>query len=427
MDDILENNTLDVSCPQQMDCQSMSEVMDPVTDSIQEEPVSAEGQHEQTDEPSPSHTLDGAMISELRAMEQKLADKDQHCLMLEQQLIQANRQVETCYYQMEANEDQLQQYASELSSLQAELERRDVALEKARHDAERLEVLQSERQQLSEMVAGLTRELDIKIRDANLSTASVENLKQLLSEVESEKSRLEEQMQAVESERQAHKLKASEMYELYQQLRDENVTLVAELKERGLTNTAPTDHHETSTKLRELAEELERTTKRCKEKDVQLSECDVTIQELQNRLNVCEAELRRKVEVQTTSDTTDVTQEVRLLEDELRIVKISNSGLVSEIAALKAQLTDKNARIDHLNCELMMIRQNPSPRRELDLEAYMHHRSSGLSSSEADRRRNGHRGVKEAVHQVFTTPRYRMFLVLYTALLHLLLLLTLLK
>ncbi|GFE53020.1 pericentrin Pcp1, putative [Babesia ovis] len=428
--------------------------------------------------------------AELRAMEEKLAEKDRHCVMLEQQLIQANRQVETCYYEMEENGDRLRRYASEISSLRAEIERKASALENANANVERLGMLEAEKCHLSEMVAELTRELESKSRDANVSMASNATMEQLLADLEGdnvllkdqlqtmgnenarfrdqirsmeeegmrikgqlrameaenshikdqvgsltnentrikqqsrgledENTRIKEQLQAVESERQAHKQKFTEMYGLYQQLQEENLGLAAELKGRDLSVSAPSESSVASPQYRELTEELDRISQRCREKDVEIAERDGRLHELQHRIKVLELESRKKAGSNTAaSSQSHDTGDLRRLEDEIRIMKINNAGLISEISSLKAQITDKNARIDHLNCELMMQQQrasSPSHRRDVDLEAYMHHRRVGYSSAEAQKLST----LQEAIHQVFTDPLYRKCFVVYLAIMHIL-------
>ncbi|EDO07949.1 putative integral membrane protein [Babesia bovis T2Bo] len=422
----------------------------------------------------------------LETLEQALSSKEQQCVMLEQQLIQANRQVETCYYQMEEHADTLRHHV-------AELDRKDQELMSARRDLERLDLLESEKRHLSEMVAKLTHEVDVRTEDATVARntlsqiekklvdltndnmllkdhvqtlasehsrsrdlvrtmeeassrgeiqyrvletelanvkdrletkeAEMSNLMTELANLQDEYLRSKEQLHASESECQAHKEKASEIYSLYQQLQEENMGLVSELKDLGAKPVEPIDNSDIIQQCQELSTQLEAATQQCRERDSALSERASKIQMLEHRIKSLETELRQKSGTQEQSN--EGSQDaMRRLQDEIRIIKINNAGLVSEISSLKAQINDKNARIDQLNCEIMTQKRKDAPLAEngfdVDLEAYMGNRMSGMSFSESSKSMRMLSVIQEAAKRVLNEPFYRKCFMIYVVILHIL-------
>ncbi|CDR97225.1 hypothetical protein, conserved [Babesia bigemina] len=357
----------------------------------------------------------------LREIEQKLAEKEQHCVMLEQQLIQANQQVETCYYQLEENGERLRKYGSEVEALKAENDRLGSEVDKMKADCERLELLETEKRNLSEMTATLTRDMEAKEREAALSLQSATALEERVKALEGDNTSLKGQLQSIESECQAHKLKSSEIYAMYQQLQKENVSMVEQLKQRSISATASVSVDTAAANYKELTGELERATQRCKEQEALLNSKQAAIQKLEQELAALKRERREAAaQAQENESAAASDADVRRMSEEFRMMKMSNAGLVSEVASLKAMLAEKTSRIDNLNCELLALRhpEEAKHKGELDLEDYMSNRRMGFSSNVASRKRRGLPGFMDALRLALGHWFMRLLVGMYILLLH---------
>ncbi|GIX61678.1 restin homolog-like protein [Babesia caballi] len=359
------------------------------------------------------------------ALQKQLADKERECRMLEEQLVQANRQVETCYYQLEGNENRIRQYSAEVEEVRHELERRDRELNSARREYERIARVEAEKNRLSIEVEDLTRDLAAKINELESARASTFRLEGSVAEITEENTRLRREAHAIESECEAQKRKASEMYSLYQQVREENLHLVKELRStnEGVRGTVPPDVPLRST---DLEDKLEQANELCSKQEKLLLERDAQIKILQQQVKQLERDHRKGSEARAApaAGAAASDSELQRLSNDVRMLKMSNSGLSTELSALRSQMAEKNARINHLNCELMSLRhgRGPAAGGNVDLEDYMSDRKSGFNNSRVTGKLDDAGSTIEALWLAAADPKHRRWVKVHEAIGFLLLL-----
>ncbi|KAK1932985.1 hypothetical protein X943_001706 [Babesia divergens] len=384
--------------------------------------LQAEDSPEQEADIPHTETTQSDVDQRILELEQKLIDKERNCLLLEQQLVQANQQVESCYYELEENKERLSKYGVEVADLNSALERKDIELKNARMENERAALVEAEKSNLSEMVAKLTDELQDKTKKLEEAMIAVDDSQKRVSEAVSEASRLQKAVESVEIECEAHKRKAADVYEMYQQLQEENLGLAKQLKDH--TDSIPVVEEGPTARYHELSAEVESLTRKCKEMDDVLLAKDDEINELQQRIASLESEAKKASSIHlpapvNTKSTIDEA-ELKRLENEVRMLKMSNAGLVKESAALQSQIAEKNARIDHLNCEVLSMRQTSTPnaKRDLDLESYLDCRRGGINANEAVSKIHDVRSFRDMFQVAAEDEKFRRYLIAYLAVIH---------